>query len=228
MPTNNKQAGKAAQDGEKQKVDRKTSDWERIEIDFRAGVLSVREIGAKHGLSHTAINKRAKAEGWDRDLNAKVKARADAMVAKREVSAMVATEKVETERQVVEASAQVIANVRMGHRDDIRRFRRLAMALLSELEAETGDPALFEELGEMLRAEDDKGRDARNDIYRKVISSVGRIDSMKKLADTLKTLIALEREAYGIVGAPESGKPQEQETGADVAPDEAYKRMLGQ
>lgn len=228
MATKSKAAAKEVSAEVKEKAVRKTSDWERIEIDFRAGVLSVREIGAKHGLSHTAISKRAKAEGWDRDLNAKVKAKADAMVAKREVSAMVATEKVETERQIVEATAQVIADVRMGHRNEIRRFRSLAMAMLSELEAETGDPALFEELGDMLRSEDDKGRDARNEIYRKVISSAGRIDSLKKLADTLKTLIALEREAYGIAGAPEAGKPHELESGADIAPDEAYKRMLGQ
>jgi hypothetical protein len=36
-----------------------------------------------------------------------------------------------------------------------------------------------------------------------VISSVGRIDSMKKLSDTLKTLVGLEREAYGIAAAGE-------------------------
>lgn len=53
-------------------------DWERIEIDFRAGVLSTREIAQAHGISHTAINKRAKAYGWDRDLSAKIKAKADA------------------------------------------------------------------------------------------------------------------------------------------------------
>jgi hypothetical protein len=35
-------------------------DWERIEADYRAGLLSVREIAAAHGVSHTAIQKRAK------------------------------------------------------------------------------------------------------------------------------------------------------------------------
>lgn len=67
----------------------KQPDWERIEQLFRAGLLSVREIAAACGIFHTAINKRSKAEGWDRDLNAKIKVKADSLVSKREVSTKV-------------------------------------------------------------------------------------------------------------------------------------------
>jgi hypothetical protein len=83
------------------------------------------------------------------------------------------------------------------------------MSLLSELEIATDNLDLFEELGEFLRSDDDKGDDKRNTVYQRVISSVGRIDSMKKLSDTLKTLVGLEREAYGIAeGAePTPGAP---------------------
>lgn len=200
----NKQAAKAA-NGAQDKQERKAHDWERIELDYRAGLLSVREIGTAHGLSHTAINKRAKAEGWERDLNAKVKAKADALVAKREVAKTVSAEKLATERQMIEATAQVIADVRMTQRGDIKRFRDIAMSMLAELEHETARPDLFEELGDLLRAEDDKGQDRRNDLYQKVISGAGRIDSLKKLADTLKTLVTLEREAYGIEGGTDGG-----------------------
>jgi hypothetical protein len=173
-------------------------DWERIEANYRAGLLSVREIAASQGISHTAIQKRAKAESWERDLSAKIQAKADRLVAKREVAKQVATERVETDRAIVEANAEVIAQVRLNHRGDIARARKLAMSLMSEIEVETDSLELFEELGEVLRSEDDKGQDKRNDIYRKVISGASRIDSMKKLADTLKVLISLEREAYGI------------------------------
>lgn len=42
-------------------------DWERIEIDYRAGLLSLREMAAKHGpLTEGAIRKRAKRDGWER------------------------------------------------------------------------------------------------------------------------------------------------------------------
>lgn len=48
--------------------------------------------------------------------------RGDRPVAKREVAKRVATANVETERQLVDATAQVIADVRMAHRSDNSRW----------------------------------------------------------------------------------------------------------
>ena len=176
----------------------KQPDWERIEQLFRAGLLSVREIAAACGVSHTAINKRSKAEGWDRDLNAKIKAKADSLVSKREVSTKVSTETLATERGIVEANAEVIADIRMAHRGDISRGRRLTNKLLDELEGLTDNRHLFEELGELMRDPDDNGFDKRNDLYGKVISLPGRSKTMKEMAETLKTLVALEHQAYDL------------------------------
>lgn len=175
-----------------------TPDWEKIEICWRAGVLSVREIAAQHGISHTAINKRAKLKEWDRDLSEKITAKAESLVSRREVSTQVSSEKAISERQLIEANAQVIADVRMSHRGDIRRARSLTMTLLSELEATTIDHDLFEQLGELLRDEDERGQDKRNDLYQKIIGLPSRVDSVKKLSEALKTLVGLEREAYGM------------------------------
>lgn len=184
-------------------------DWERIEVDYRAGLLSVREIAAAQGVSHTAIQKRAKAQGWERDLKARIKAKADSLVAKREVASQVATEKAATEQQVVDANAQVIADIRISHRTDIARSRALTMSLLQELEQQTGNLELFEGLGELMRNPDEKGADRLNDLYHKVISLGSRTGTMKQLSDSLKTLIGLEREAYGINAdvAPENDTP---------------------
>ncbi len=189
--------------------EKKIIDWERIECDYRAGILSLREIAASHpGTSHMAIARKAKAQGWTRDLSAKIKAKAEELVTRRAVTKTVTEEQAVTERQVIEAGAEAIASVRLAHRGDIRRARTLAISLLAELEIETGDRELFQDLGELLRKEDAAGRDRLNDIYHKVISSAGRIDSMKKLSDTLKTLIGLEREAYGLNSDPGSGDNQ--------------------
>lgn len=175
-----------------------TPDWERIEHLYRAGLLSVREIAASCGVSHTAIQKKAKAGSWERDLQAKIAAKADALVAKAEVAKEVAMETLATERGIVEANAQVIANIRMGHRTDIARYRRLANKLLDELEGLTDNRELFDELGELLLNPDDNGMDKPNDLYRKVIDLPTRTKTLKELGETLKNLIALERQAYDV------------------------------
>ncbi|WP_250481886.1 hypothetical protein [Caballeronia sp. NCTM5] len=180
-------------------------DWERIEADYRAGILSVREIAASQGISHAAISKRAKRDGWDRDLAKRIQAKAEALVTTRTVTTEVTNEQAVTDRVIVEGNAEVIANIRLSHRSDIARSRRLAMSLLGELESVTENRELFEQLGEMLRSPDERGNDKRNDLYQKVISSTGRVSSMKQLSETLKTLIGLEREAYGITGAHDGG-----------------------
>jgi hypothetical protein len=182
-------------------------DWERIEADYRAGLLSVREIAAAQGISHTAIQKRAKAESWERDLGKRIQAKADALVAKREVASQVATERAATDAVIVEANAQVIANIRLAHRTDISKSRGLVMALLSELEHQTEHRDLYEKLGVLMMQPDDNGRDKLYEAYTKAMSLGGRTSTMKALSDSLKTLIALEREAYGVVDEPPPPPP---------------------
>jgi len=181
-------------------------DWERIEADYRAGVLSLREIAAPYKVTEGAIRKRAKRDGWARDLNAKIQAKAEELVRKEAVRSEVRSTQAISEREIIEANAERIAQVRSEHRGDIRRMRDLALGLLSELEGQSADPALLAQLGEMLRAPDDAGMDRLNDLYRKIISTPSRIDSAKKLAETLRHAIGLEREAYGLdAAAPKEG-----------------------
>ena len=42
-------------------------DWNRIEAAFRAGSMSLRQIGAAHGISEGTIRARAKKAGWVRE-----------------------------------------------------------------------------------------------------------------------------------------------------------------
>lgn len=181
----------------------KQTDWEAIERAYRAGLLSVREIAAAHGITHGAINKRAKRDGWIRDLKAKIKAKADSLVSKSLVSTEVSTDTRLSERQEVDANARVIADIRMAHRGDITRAREMTNRLLDELSELTENRALFDQLGELMENPDDRGVDKLNDLYHKVISMPGRTKSMKELSETLRTLIGLERQAYGMDVAPD-------------------------
>lgn len=180
-------------------AERKQIDWERIELDYRAGVLSLREIAEKHpNTNHVAISRRAKKEGWVRDLSEKIKNKAEKIVTEQTVTADVTAKSSVSENEIIDSNARVIADVRLSHRKDIGKARSLANSLLEELEHQTINREDYESLGILLRSEDERGIDKLNDLYMKAMSTPSRIVSMQKLADTMKTLIGLEREAFGI------------------------------
>lgn len=191
---------------------RSAPDWERIELDYRAGIKTLRQIGEEHGITHGAINKRAKRDGWERDLSQKIQAKADALVSKAAVSSEVSAVSKIAERQLVDANAQTVAEVRLAHRRDIHRARRLTNALLLELEQQT-DPVTLEllgNLGELLEKPDEKtGRDKLNELYQAVISLPERSKTMKVLAESLQKLVDMERTAFGMDAKelPQLGQP---------------------
>ncbi|EKN3575981.1 hypothetical protein ACHZIB_003291 [Yersinia enterocolitica] len=173
-------------------------DWEAIESAYRAGLMSLREIAAQHNISEGAIRKRAKRDDWSRDLSAKIKERAEDLVRKEEVRKQVRTETTLTERVLIEASAEVIANVRMEHRGDIRRARKITNALFDELGAECADIESLRKLGELMLDPDENGRDRLNEVYQSIIALPERVKAVKALSDAMKNLIGLERQAYDI------------------------------
>lgn len=176
-------------------------DWEKIEADYRAGILSLREIAEAHpGTNHVAIARKAKREGWSRDLSVKIRAKADALVTERTVTADVTAERRVSERDIIDANAQAIVSVRLAHRKDIQRSRSITMRLLEELELQSGreNAELLEQLGELMRREDDRGQDKLNDLYQKIISLPGRAKTMKDLGESLRVLVTLERQAFGL------------------------------
>ena len=51
------------------------TDWALIEREYRAGQLSIAEIARQSGITRGAIQKRAKRDGWARDLLPAVQAK---------------------------------------------------------------------------------------------------------------------------------------------------------
>lgn len=184
----------------------KKVDYDRIEPGWRAGIASPRQLAAQYTeetgqpVSHTAIISHFKKAGIDRDLSAKIQAKAEAMVTEAMVTGKVTAKPTIPEKQVIEDGAVKIAEVRIAHRADIRRARGVVNNLLIELESQTGGDAAatLEQLGELMRKPDDKGMDKLNDLYQKVISLPGRAKTMKDLGESLRVLIGLERQAFGM------------------------------
>ena len=169
-------------------------------MDFRAGIKALRQIAGEHGISEGAVRKRAKRDDWTRDLSARIQDKAEQLVRKDAVRSEVRMQAAASERQIVDANAQAVADIRLGHRRDIFRARSLTNALLDELEHQAGTEAaeLLAELGEIMREPDDNGQDKRNDLYRRIISLPERSKTMKLLADSLRVVVDMERSAFGM------------------------------
>ncbi|MES2942912.1 MAG: hypothetical protein V4772_08590 [Pseudomonadota bacterium] len=178
----------------------KPADWAQIEADYRAGVKTLRQLASEHGLTEGGIRKRAKKEDWERDLAAKIRERADALVRKDAVRSQERKTLCVPEKTIVEANAEIQVVVRRGQKADITRARKIVMSMLEELELSCGpeNAAMLAEFGEIMREPDERGQDKRAELYSKLTSLSGRAKTMKDLGDSLKSLVALEREAFGI------------------------------
>lgn len=182
-------------------TDKQAPDWERIEADYRAGLLSLREMAEVHGGSPAGILKRANRLGWERNLAAKIDAKAQALVNKEAVNTSVNSEQAVSEKQIVEENARIKADTIIRQRRDIARGNIMVVNLMAKLEAEIGGHELFVEFGEMMRNPNEFGQDKLNDLYQKIISVPGLIDNAKKLSEAMKNFIGMERDAYGLAEA---------------------------
>lgn len=154
------------------KNDERSINWPAIEIDYRAGVKSLRVLAAEYGISHGAINKRARRDGWSRDLSARIAERTRELVSRAAVSAEDTAVSRAAEKAVVEANATLQADIIMAHRTDIQAARALVVSMLGELDA---------------------AGQAREEL-----SLSSRAVIVDKLSGALSRLVALEREAFGL------------------------------
>jgi len=167
-------------------------DWDAIEPHYRANVRSLRDIGAEFGVSDAAIIKHASKMGWERDLGGKIKAKADAKLA----AALVATERADqpaaklTEAVRVEVEAEVQARVRHSHRTDINRSKSIVNRYLATLESLEITEAPSAAVAESLR----KGAAKLPPMA----PLKEHIAMLKQLIEGQKSLVTMEREAYGI------------------------------
>lgn len=178
----------------------KAVDWERIELDYRAGIKTLRQIAGENGITEGAIRKRAKRDDWTRDLSERIQEKADQLVRNEAVRNLVRKESSVSERVLVDANARAIADVQLVQRKLIQRKQAIVESLMQELEAQVGpeNAALLADLGDMLRNPDENGQDKLNDLYRKIISLPERAKTVKTLAETLRITVDMERQAFGM------------------------------
>lgn len=150
------------------------TDWEAIEREYRAGQLSVSEIARQYGISHTAINKKAKAEGWVKNLAKQVRETVSARLVSDEVSKANA-------RETIDAAASRGVEVVRSHRKDIASARARTERIGAQVER------LAERIDTM--QPDDPH-------FHSLIDTAARANS--QLTQALARVIPLERQAFSL------------------------------
>lgn len=173
-------------------------DWERVEADYRAGLMSIREIARRANCSHTAVALRAEQGGWTRDLKAKIHAKAEAQLAKSVLSKNLATGKPETEKAIIAANANVVAAVHIAHRAGTTEVRELVLALVAEAKAAIHAPEVFAQVYDILASGDDPERAKLRELADLITSLPARAKVMKDLLECLSRVVTIERLAYGL------------------------------
>jgi uncharacterized protein len=188
------------------------TDWEAVERDYRTGRFTLRELEAKHGASYAQISRKAKALNWQKDLREVIKQATNAAVLHDS-----ATKAQKSATEIILVAAELNKQVILGHRDDIKSTRSVAVSLLNEL----SNAALLAEHAELLTivlagegAEPADVSKARQAVQR-ALSINSRITSIKALAETFSKLQSSERVAFGI--SDEEGSSKERGPGELLA-----------
>lgn len=176
-------------------AEKRVVDWKSVEREYRAGIKTLRTIAEEHGITHGAVNKKAKLEGWSRDLSGKIHAAAAEKVSKALVSSEVSKVSKITEKQVVEANAEIIASADLINRKDVLLALDVSRSQLEEV-ATLCDPkfrADLERLAEWMDQSAPGKPDRVNEIYRYVISLAGRVKLSKEIAAAHGVYIPMQR-----------------------------------
>lgn len=178
---------------------RKDIDRVGLEKEYRAGIKSLRALSKEFGLAASRITQIAEEEGWARDLSAKIKAKAaeklNTSILNSKQNDVQDKAKKASEKELVDANAQVQADIVIAHRIDIPKKRELVAKLFAEIEVQTDGMELLEQLALALESGDQA---KLAEMARKVASLPSRIKGVADLVGAYKSLVGMEREAFGI------------------------------
>jgi len=175
--------------------------WDAIRTEYRLGQISVRQIAQKHGCTHAAISKRAKAEGWEHDLMGQVAAETQIKLIeleKQQVATPVTT--VTTlnarDRDAIEMASRSNVEVVKAQRADLAMGQALVRRLFAELIESTEKRDEIKEAIDKETANDQNP--FRKNMMERAVSLPSRAQVMKTLADAMVRLIGAEREAFNL------------------------------
>lgn len=194
---------------------KKEVDMVSLEVDYRLGMISLRDLAQKYHINRTSIAQFAEERGWVQDLSSRIAAKTQSKLTRKLVDvtkevgkqktalALARDRAAETKIDLVSSlQADLLAN----HRNDIEQYQAMCNGFLNELHMQGLCDADLAKIGELIamvetQAEaqpDMEGIQKRLNAFYKILNLGGRAETFKKLVEAKAKLIMLERLAHGI------------------------------
>jgi hypothetical protein len=157
-------------DGARAPAGRKQIDWEAVEADFRCGAYSTRQLANKHGCDEALIRRRAKSQGWEKDLAEAVRRATEERLVRADIRTADAQARAP---QIVSEASETRVAVVLRHRAAVWRDGQRLEKMAEKLDALMPG---FSSLPDIMEAQ-------------------GVLESMVR---TRMRLIPLERQAFGL------------------------------
>lgn len=103
---------------------RRSVDWDACHRDYRTGKFTLRELAAKYGVTHGAVGKRARDQGWQRDLTEEIRQATNARLT-QELVANEVNKSIQAVSSTISVAAELNAQVVIGHRKRISSQKTL-------------------------------------------------------------------------------------------------------
>lgn len=168
-------------------------DWKMIEVDYRACQLSLRQIGAKHGVSESGIRKNAKKFGWVRDLSHKVNASTKSELPRYDNAQCAVLEKSDADKHhayetpvedILAVDTVTADEVLQSHRQDISELFDVARSFTAMLQKQVQKGTRMIEI---------KGEAVETEVNLKYVSKC-----LNSSSNAMQRLISMERQAFSL------------------------------
>lgn len=179
---------------------KKRTDWESVERDYRLGLMTIREMASAHSVDASSITRRAKKEAWTRDLSEQVRA-----ITKAKVSAAITerahathTARTQADFQAVEVEAVSNALLIAEHERFGTKARVLFENVLDVIADQISNMPMLEKLVALVESADGEA----NTSLRKATSLPMMVDAAKKAIEGGTKAADMERKARNLDDAP--------------------------
>jgi hypothetical protein len=172
--------------------------WHQIEVQYRLGLKSIREIARTYNIADSNLRARAAKEGWTRGDGeaARIATREAVAEATRSHAAQIGAEigarQAQVERDVLEATVLSAVEVVREHQLVSRRGVQVANQLLRQLELACANTELAEEEVRQARANDP----ARAALIDKQLGLRGLVDAFDRWSGAYSKVAQTERQAH--------------------------------